>query len=142
MDRADAARAVQIRVESDIVAARLAGRDLARQLGFGLADQTRLATAISELTRNVIQYAGTGTCTITDVSDDTVVKVRVVVEDNGPGIPDISKAMEQGFSTSRGLGAGLPGTKRLVHEFDIQSRPGHTRVTIAMARPRAQRPPA
>jgi len=142
MDRADAARAVQIRVESDIVAARVAGRDLARQLGFGLADQTRLATAISELTRNVIQYAGKGTCTITDVSDDTVVKIRVVVEDNGPGIPDISRAMEQGFSTSRGLGAGLPGTKRLVHEFDIQSRPGYTKVTIAMARPRAQMPPA
>ena len=135
MDRADAARAVQIRVESDIVAARVAGRDLARQLGFGLADQTRLATAISELTRNVIQYAGKGTCTITDVSDDTVVKIRVVVEDNGPGIPDIALAMKDGYTTGDGLGMGLGGAKRLMDEFDIQSHAGlGTRVSIARYR--------
>jgi serine/threonine-protein kinase RsbT len=123
---------VEIRAQSDIIVARRAGRDMVRDLGFGSADQTRLATAISELTRNIIQYAGEGVCVITDESDKTTIKVRVKVEDNGPGIPDIDQAMEQGFSTARGLGAGLPGTKRLVHEFDIDSVPGHTIVTIAI----------
>ncbi|MDL1959647.1 MAG: anti-sigma regulatory factor [Deltaproteobacteria bacterium] len=123
---------VEIRAQSDIIVARRAGRDMARDLGFGSADQTRLATAISELTRNIIQYAGEGVCVITDESDKTTIKVRVKVEDNGPGIPDIDQAMEQGFSTARGLGAGLPGTKRLVQEFDIDSVPGHTIVIIAI----------
>ncbi|MBA7708963.1 Serine/threonine-protein kinase RsbT [subsurface metagenome] len=123
---------VEIRAQSDIIVARRAGRDMARDLGFGSADQTRLATAISELTRNIIQYAGEGVCVITDESDKTTIKVRVKVEDNGPGIPDIDQVMEQGFSTARGLGAGLPGTKRLVQEFDIDSVPGHTIVIIAI----------
>ena len=128
--------AVEIKAESDIVAARQAGRDLARELGFGSADQTRLATAISELARNVIQYAGTGVCTVTNASDESMIRVRVVVEDNGPGIPDIEKVMEQGFSTSNGLGAGLPGAKRLVQEFNIESEPGHTKITIVTIRRR------
>ena len=123
---------VEIRTEQDIIAARSAGRDMARDLGFGSADQTRLATAISELTRNIIQYAGKGTCTLSDISNERAITIQVVAEDSGPGIEDIEQAMEFGFSTSKGLGAGLPGTKRLVSTFDIESEPGHTRVTIEL----------
>jgi len=127
---------VEITVESDIVAARQAGREMARALGFGSADQTRLATAISELARNVIRYAGEGFCLISDESDDRERKVRVVVEDHGPGIPDIDAAITDGFSTGGGLGAGLPGARRLVHEFHIESRPSLTRVSMVMRRRR------
>jgi len=107
---------------------------MVRSLGFGSADQTRVATAISELTRNVIQYAGEGVCIITDESNDSMNRIRVVVEDNGPGIADIDKAMMDGFSTGKSLGAGLPGTRRLAHEFEIESKPGHTKVSIVMKR--------
>ncbi len=123
---------ITIHNTTDIVMARQAGRDLARELGFGTADQTRLATAISELARNVCQHAESGVCVITDVSDPQMLKIRVQVEDHGPGIPDIDAAMTEGFSTSGGLGLGLVGVKRLAHEFDIQSEPGHTRVVISI----------
>lgn len=125
---------VKIKDELDIVAARKAGREMAQQCGFGSADQTRLATAISELTRNVVRYAGTGVCVVSDESNPNMMGIRIVVEDHGPGIPDIEKATMYGFSTGAGLGAGLPGTKRLVDEFAIESEPGHTKVTIAMIR--------
>lgn len=127
---------VKIKDEMDIVAARRVGREMAQQRGFGSADQTRLATAISELTRNVVQYAGAGVCVITDESNESIMLIRIVVEDHGPGIANIEKAMMYGFSAGAGLGAGLPGTKRLVDEFDIESEPGHTKVTIAMIRRR------
>ena len=125
---------VEIRTERDIIAARSAGRDLARDLGFGSADQTRLATTISELTRNIIQYAGKGFCTLSDISDEQAITIQVVAEDFGPGIEDIEQAMEFGFTTSKGLGAGLPGTKRLVSKFDIESEPGHTMITIELTK--------
>ena len=125
---------VDILLESDIVAARLAGREAARELGFGSADQTRLATAISELTRNVIKYAGTGVCTITDMSAGSVKMLQVEIEDHGPGIPDIDQAMTDGFTTGGSLGVGLPASKRLVQEFEIDSAPGHTKITIGISR--------
>ena len=125
---------VEIKGSGDIVTARQAGREMARELGFGSADQTRLATAISELTRNVTQYAGMGFCTIVDNSDKNTIKIKATVEDTGPGIPDIDRALEQGYTTGGGLGAGLPGTKRLVQEFDIDSVPGQTVVTIVFSR--------
>ena len=124
-----------VRLTSDIVIARRGARELCERLGFGKADQTRLATAVSELTRNVIQYAGEGICIIEDRSDGTHRRVWVLVEDRGPGIPDLERAMMDGYSTSGGLGAGLPGTRRLVDEFQIESAPGLTRVTIALAKP-------
>ncbi len=127
---------VEIKGSWDIVTARQTGREMAHELGFGSADQTRLATAISELTRNVIQYAKEGICVITDASDKSMSRIRVKVEDHGPGIPDIDRALTQGYSTSGGLGAGLPGTKRLVHEFDIESSPGHSVITIVLTRRR------
>ena len=126
---------IELKTKSDIVAARQAGREMASELGFGSADQTRLATAISELARNVIQYAGGGRCLIAEDSNQNLSRIRVVVEDAGPGIADLEQAMTHGFSSGGGLGAGLPGARRLVQEFDIESSPGHTRVTIAITKP-------
>lgn len=128
------ATAIELKVETDVVLARQAGRELAREMGFGSADQTRLATAISELARNVIEYAEEGTCLISDESNEHGTRIQVVVEDDGPGIADIEEAMTHGFTTGGGLGVGLPGAKRLVQEFNIESSPGHTRVTIAITR--------
>ena len=125
-----------IRSTLDIVTARHAARALCERLGFGRADQTRLATAVSELARNVIQYAGTGSCLIEDGSDSQHRCIRVCVTDQGPGIADLELALSDGYSTSGGLGAGLPGTRRLVDEFRIESAPGSTRVTIALVKRR------
>lgn len=127
---------IPIRDSTDILRSRGNARELAARLQLGSADQTRLATAVSELTRNVLQYAGEGTCTILDASDDRQRCIRVIVEDRGPGIPDIALALRDGYSTGGGLGAGLPGVQRLMNEFQITSRPGHTRLVIAMIRPR------
>ena len=129
-------KSLNIKVDRDVVAARQEGRQMARELGFGVADQTRLATAISELVRNVIKYAGEGDCHIWDESDQSMIKIRVIVEDHGPGISDVEAALEDSFSTSGSLGAGLPGTRRLMQEFNIHSEPGYTKITIAMARKR------
>jgi serine/threonine-protein kinase RsbT len=125
-----------IRSTLDIVTARHAARELCERLGFGKADQTRLATAVSELARNVIQYAGEGACLIEDISDARYRRIRVLIEDQGPGIANLDLALTDGYSTSGGLGAGLPGTRRLTDEFQIESRPGSTRVTIALVKPR------
>ena len=125
-----------IKGQYDVVKARQEAREMARNLGFGSADQTRLATAVSELTRNVIQHASNGMYIISDNSDQQLIAIQAVVEDNGPGIPYIEKALEYGYTTKRGLGAGLPGTKRLVNNFEIESRPGYTKVTISIAKKR------
>jgi serine/threonine-protein kinase RsbT len=126
-----------IRQTTDIVLARSFVRKVAGKVGFGLADQTRLATAVSELARNILQYAGEGFCEIADASDKNEIRLRIVIGDHGPGIVDIDKAMKDGFSTSGGLGAGLPGTRRLMDDFSIDSQPGLTRITIALARKRS-----
>ncbi|EGV31904.1 putative anti-sigma regulatory factor, serine/threonine protein kinase [Thiorhodococcus drewsii AZ1] len=133
----DAFSSTQIPVLSpaDIVTARRATRDLCERLGFGKADQTRLATAVSELARNVIQYACEGVCIVEDASDNRTRRIRVQVEDRGPGITDIALAMTDGYSTSGGLGAGLPGTRRLVDDFQIESAPGRTRISITLHKP-------
>jgi serine/threonine-protein kinase RsbT len=131
-----AAEAIPLKTELDLVSARQVGRNMAVALGFGKADQTRLATAISELARNVVRYAGEGLVEVWDKSDAANLKLQVVVSDRGPGILDIEQALEDGYSTSGGLGAGLPGTKRLVHEFQITSEPGNTIVSIAMVKRR------
>lgn len=127
---------IPICIATDIVTARRAARELCEQLGFGKADQTRLATAVSELTRNVIQYAGNGMCIIEDRSTTQERCIWVRVEDQGAGIADLERALTDGYSTSGGLGAGLPGTRRLVDQFHIESAPGRTCVTIALAKPR------
>ena len=127
---------IDILCDGDVIGARKVGREMASGLGLGLADQTRLATAISELVRNVLIYAGKGWCGITADLGEAWRSITVRVEDHGPGIPDIARALTHGFSTGGGLGAGLPGAKRLMDEFDIQSRPGMTVVTISIRRRR------
>lgn len=136
MDVRVPSRQVRVTDSSDIVVARGAVRAMATEIGFGIADQTRLATAVSELTRNVVQYAGSGSCQVMDTSIADDMGIRIVVEDNGPGIPDIDLAMKDGYSTGGSLGAGLPGTRRLMEHFAIESAPGLTRVTIGIVRQR------
>ncbi|MCM3620011.1 anti-sigma regulatory factor [Sutcliffiella horikoshii] len=112
---------VSIRNEWDIVAARQMGRNVAKDLGFGTVDQARITTAISELARNIYLYAGTGQICIEELDEYGKRGLKVIATDDGPGIPDIRQVMEDGFSTSGGLGAGLPGVKRLMDSFQIDS---------------------
>ncbi|WP_339149932.1 MULTISPECIES: anti-sigma regulatory factor [unclassified Sutcliffiella] len=115
---------VSIRNEWDIVAARQMGRDVAKDLGFGTVDQARITTAISELARNIYLYAGTGQICIEEMDEYGKRGLKVIATDDGPGIADIRQVMEDGFSTSGGLGAGLPGVKRLMDTFQIDSSSG------------------
>lgn len=108
----------------DIVAARHAGHELARDLGFSLTDVTMIATAISEVARNITSYAGRGAIRITLQDRDGRKALVVRAEDNGPGIPNIERALEDGFSTGRGLGLGLPGARRLMDRLTVESEPG------------------
>ncbi|MCS1393085.1 anti-sigma regulatory factor [Lysinibacillus boronitolerans] len=112
---------VEIITEWDIVAARQLGRNEAKVLGFDTVDQARITTAISELARNIYLYASIGVIEIERVEADTEKKIVVIATDRGPGIKDVRKVMEDGYSTSGGLGAGLPGVKRLMDSLDIQS---------------------
>ena len=123
-----------IRDEADIISARQRAREVAKALGFGAVDQSRIATAVSELTRNVVRYAtdGRGEMLLrTHVQSGRGTGIEIVVRDDGPGIPDIEQAMRAGFTSGPGMGMGLPGTKRLMDEMEIESAPGHgTIVTI------------
>lgn len=115
---------VKILNEWDIVAARQVGRNVAKELGFGTVDQARITTTISELARNIYLYAGQGEICIEKLWDNGRTGLLIIAEDKGPGISDIRKVMEDGYTTSGGLGAGLPGVKRLMDEFDIDSEVG------------------
>jgi serine/threonine-protein kinase RsbT len=112
---------VEVRNEWDIVSARQLGRNMAKELGFGNVDQARITTAISELARNIYLYAGRGKICIEPIEQLGKKGLRIVALDNGPGIREIRKVMEDGYTTSGGLGAGLPGVKRLMDEFSIES---------------------
>jgi serine/threonine-protein kinase RsbT len=123
---------LEIRTSSDVVAVRQATRALAEQTGLSLVDQTKLVTAASELARNTLNYGGGGTVRVEVLENGARRGVRLVFEDQGPGIPNVAEAMKDGFTTGSGLGLGLGGARRLVNEFAIQSAPGQgTRVTIA-----------
>lgn len=115
---------VHIKKEWDIVAARQLGRDIAKKAGFGPVDQARIATAISELARNIYLYTESGKITVEQIDTLEQKGLSIIASDSGPGIDDISQVMEDGYTTSRGLGAGLPGVKRLMDEFDIKSDAG------------------
>ncbi len=120
-----------IRTSEDIVHVRQAVRKNSVSLGFGLVDQTKIVTASSELSRNTLDYGGGGTVQIEIVQNETRTGVRLVFEDQGPGISDIERAMTDGYTSGSGMGLGLGGAKRLSHEFDISSKPGAgTRVSI------------
>jgi serine/threonine-protein kinase RsbT len=125
-------RSLALENEQDIAVARNEVRQLAGALGFRPLDQTRLATVTSELARNVVKYGGSGRLIAQPTAaGDGRDGLRLIFEDSGPGIENIEAAMRDGFSTGRGLGQGLPGSKRLVDEFLIESEPGRgTRVTV------------
>jgi serine/threonine-protein kinase RsbT len=112
---------VRVRSASDIVTARQQGRALAEQIGFAGGDPTVIATVISELARNILEYARSGEVILSVGQNSGRVGITIVARDPGPGIGDLSKAMQDGYTTGRGLGLGLPGVKRLVDDFQIVS---------------------
>src|SRR6516225_5191422 len=115
---------VPISSASDIVTARQKGRALALELGFEATDVTLIATAISEVARNIIDHAKEGEILLLPLNDSAKHGVSIVARDEGPGIPDVNQAMEYGYSTRNGLGVGLPGAKWLMDEFNIESKLG------------------
>lgn len=122
---------VAINSDQDIVGARQRGRTLAAELGFSSADATLIATAISELARNIVSYARKGEIKLKKMENSSRPGIIVIAADEGPGIPDTRQALRDGFSTSGSLGLGLPGVRRVMDEFEIASQPGHgTTVTV------------
>src|SRR5687767_4437944 len=120
-----------LRAEDDVVRARQAVRAWAVELAFSLVDQTKLVTAASELARNTVVYGGGGTLRMEVLEDGPRTGLRLVFEDAGPGIPDLERALKDGYTTGGGLGLGLGGARRLVNEFAIQSTVGEgTRITV------------
>jgi serine/threonine-protein kinase RsbT len=120
-----------IRSDADVVQVRQAVRNRAVELRFGLVDQTKVVTAASELARNTLDHGGGGTVLIEVIEDGVRRGLRMIFEDQGPGIGDINQAMQDGYTTGKGMGLGLGGAKRLTHEFAIESAVGAgTKVTI------------
>ncbi|HEY6491395.1 MAG: anti-sigma regulatory factor [Terracidiphilus sp.] len=117
---------------NDVVLARQRVRHWAVELRFGLVDQTKLVTAASELARNALDHGKGGTMTLEVLSEGAKSGLRLIFEDQGPGIPDIEQALKDGFTSGSGMGLGLGGSKRLVNEFSIESQVGKgTKVTVA-----------
>lgn len=122
---------MQVTREQDVVPFRSRVKEYAVKIKMGLVNQTKLITAASELVRNMLRYGNGGEVLIEVVSRGRDNGIRLTFSDNGPGIPDIALALKDGFSTGKSLGLGLPGTKRLVNEFEIKSEVGKgTKVTI------------
>lgn len=115
---------IPIASDADIVAARQFGRDLATEIGFSQTDTTLIATAISEVARNITTYAGSGEIVCETIERNERHGLLVVAVDEGPGIADLERALQDGFTTGQGMGLGLPGAKRLMDEFEIESAPG------------------
>ncbi len=127
----DAEYCIPVAAVNDIVTARLQGRALAERLGFSPGEATLVATAISELARNIVQYAGRGDIVLRSTTNGSKRGVVVVARDRGPGIADLKLAVRSGYSTSGGLGLGLPGVRRIVDDFQIVSnRHDGTTVTV------------
>jgi serine/threonine-protein kinase RsbT len=124
------AETILVQAESDVVQVRRRVRQISASLGFSLVDQTKVVTAASELARNTVTYGGGGVLSLETLNGPRI-GIRLVFEDQGPGIPDIDLALRDGFTTGSGLGLGLGGAKRLVNEFEIASKPGvGTKVSI------------
>jgi serine/threonine-protein kinase RsbT len=115
---------LQLRSDEDVVRARQVTRRWAVDLGFTLVDQTKIVTAASELARNTVIYGGGGALRLEALNDGPRRGLRLVFEDQGPGIADVEQALRDGFTTGSGLGLGLGGARRLMNEFAISSRPG------------------
>jgi len=128
---------IHVTSDKDVVTARQHGRAIALQAGFSLSEATLIATAISELARNIVSYAQHGSITLRPVNGSSGIRgLTVVASDSGPGITDIGQALRDGYSSSGGLGLGLPGVRRLMDEFDIASPAGGgTTVTVTKWRP-------
>jgi serine/threonine-protein kinase RsbT len=131
MDSQKQVTRVVIRSARDLVTARQQGRTIASSLGFSLSQSTMIATAISELARNIVTYASPGEIVLCADGDAGIV---IVARDSGPGIVNVHAAMQPGFSTAGGLGLGLPGVRRIADSFDIQSGPDGTTVTMTKKR--------
>lgn len=115
---------IPVRTDVDVLVARQQARGLAQPLRFSVGELTLIATAISEIARNIVHYAGRGALTLRLVQRGGRRGLTIVARDEGPGIADVTRGLEDGYSTSGSLGLGLPGTKRLMDEFDIVSAPG------------------
>ena len=123
---------VPIRTPQDVVLVRQRARTLAAGQGLSLVDQTKVVTAASELARNTLEHGKGGEVLLESVENGTRRGIRLTFEDQGPGIPDIAAALKDGFTTGTGMGLGLPGARRLMNEFSIESTPGQgTRVVVA-----------
>jgi serine/threonine-protein kinase RsbT len=122
---------VVIAADPDIVTARQRGRELAAQLALSSSDLTLIAAAISEVARNILTYARRGEIELRLVQEGTRLGLLVIARDDGPGIPNVPQALQDGYTTGGGLGLGLPGAKRLMDEFEVVSAPGQgTTVTM------------
>jgi serine/threonine-protein kinase RsbT len=117
-------KVITIKSDLDIVTARSTARDLAKSMGFGAIDQARIATAVSELARNIFVHAKSGQMAAGEFNRNGRQGIELEFKDQGPGIPDIEQALQDGYSTARSMGMGLPGARRLMDEFEIQSTPG------------------
>ena len=115
---------VAIRTDADVVTARQEARTMGAELGFSSTDLTLLATAISEVARNITTYAGEGEVALRVIDQAGRQGIEVVASDSGPGIADVERAMQDGYTTGNGLGLGLPGARRLVDEFELQTALG------------------
>jgi serine/threonine-protein kinase RsbT len=115
---------VRISEDADLIAARAEGRTLAHAQGFSRTDATLIATAISEIARNIVAHAGNGHIELKLVEEDNRRGLVIVATDDGPGIADVERALEDGYTTGLGLGLGLPGARRIMDEFAITSKPG------------------
>jgi serine/threonine-protein kinase RsbT len=124
---------IPLRSSDDVVRVRQAVRARAVAAGFSLVDQTKIVTAASEIGRNTIDYGGGGAMRIEVLLDGARRGVRLTFTDQGPGIPDLARAMTDGYSTGSGLGLGLSGAKRLSNDFDVKSAPGQG-TTVMLAR--------
>jgi serine/threonine-protein kinase RsbT len=129
VDETDRIR-IPIASDLDLVAARQAGRQLAREVGFSSTDQTLIATAISEVARNIMQHATAGEVVLSRVREPGRQGVVVVAKDTGPGIPDLELALREGYTTGGGLGLGLPGARRLMEDFELRSEVGKGTIVV------------
>jgi len=124
-------QSISVRTSEDVVAVRQAVRKGSLVLGFSIVDQTKIVTASSELARNLLIYGGGGNVIVEAIQNGVKNGLRLIFEDQGPGIPDIELALRDGYTSGGGMGLGLGGAKRLSHEFEIDSAPGKgTRISI------------
>lgn len=131
MAQVERAEVVPVKAEDDVVRVRQTVRTWSVQLGFSLVDQTKMVTAASEIARNTVIYGKGGMLRMEKLQDGARRGLRLIFEDQGPGIADLDLAMRDGFTSGSGLGMGLGGAKRLVNEFHVDSRPGQgTKVTL------------